>query len=243
MNHSSRVLAIIPARSGSKGLPGKNLRPLDGRPLVTWPISAALGSSAVDRVIISTDDEKIAEVARIAGADVPFMRPSSLSGDTASSMDVVMHALDTMATLGEIFDYVVLLEPTSPLTESSDIDQALSRLISAGSHADAIVGVSRVEATHPEYDVRVGENGLLRPYAAPNFSLLRRRQDIEPLYFLEGSLYISRVDAFKRNKSFYHNRTLGYEVPRWKSIEVDDLFDFIVIEALVKWRGELRKCS
>lgn len=239
MNDSNRVLAIIPARSGSKGLPGKNLRHLDGRPLVTWPISAALGSSVVDRVIISTDDEKIAEVARMAGAEVPFMRPSSLSGDNASSMDVVMHALDAMAAQGDVFDYVVLLEPTSPLTESSDIEKALSRLMSAGNLADAIVGISRVEATHPEYDVRVDSKGILSPYMALDFSSLRRRQDIEPLYFLEGSLYISRVSAFKQHKTFYHNRTIGYEVPRWKSIEVDDLFDFIMVEAVLKYRDEL----
>ncbi len=243
MGDKKNTLAIIPARSGSKGLPGKNLRQLNGRPLITWPISAALGANSVSRVIVSTDDERIAGVARDAGADVPFTRPAFLASDTASSMDVVMHALDALADQGEEFDYVMLLEPTSPLTESSDIDAAFSKLVSVGNVADAIVGISHVEAMHPEYDVRVGKNGLLSPYAAPNFSLLRRRQDIEPLYFLEGSLYISRVDAFRRNKSFYHNRTLGYEVPRWKSIEVDDLFDFIVIEAVIKWRDELRKCS
>ena len=233
------MLAIIPARSGSKGLPGKNLRQLDGRPLVAWPISAALGANSVSRVIVSTDDEAIANIARASGADVPFMRPANLASDTASSMDVVLHALDVLAAQGEEFQYVMLLEPTSPLTESSDIDAAFSRLVATSNLADAIVGISHVESTHPEYDVRLGENGLISPYAASDFSSLRRRQDIEPLYFLEGSLYISQVSAFKRYKTFYHNRTIGYEVPRWKSIEVDDLFDFIVIEAIVKWRDEL----
>lgn len=239
MNDFNSVLAIIPARGGSKGLPGKNLRLLDGRPLVTWPILAALGASMVNRVIVSTDDEAIAEVARAAGADVPFMRPSSLSGDHASSMDVVTHALEILASEGELFNYVVLLEPTSPLTESSDIDKALSRLKFNSGIADAIVGVSRVESMHPEYNVRVNEKGLLSPYLAADFSSLRRRQDIEPLYFLEGSLYISYVEAFKRHKTFYHDRTIGYEVPRWKSIEVDELFDFVMVEAVLKYRNEL----
>ena len=240
MRNKDRVIAIIPARAGSKGLPGKNLRLLNGRPLVSWPIAAALGATSIHRVIVSTDNLEIAEVAQAAGADVPFIRPSWLASDTASSMDVVLHALNMLEDQGEKFDYIVLLEPTSPLTESGDIDEAFARLTSIDSVADAIVGISRVEASHPEYDVRICENGLIRPFSAPDFSSLRRRQEIEPLYFLDGSLYISQVDAFKRHKTFYHNRTIGYEVPRWKSVEIDDLFDFIVIEAVVKWREEIR---
>ena len=241
MSPQGKALAIVPARGGSKGLPGKNLRLLDGRPLVAWPVSAALGAASVDRVIISTDDVAIAEAARTAGADVPFLRPAYLANDTASSMDVILHALDTLASQGHEYEYVILLEPTSPLTESSDVEDALSRLRAAGAAADAIVGICRVESTHPEYDVRRDPNGLISPYAAPDFKSLRRRQDIEELYFLEGSLYISRVEAFRRYKTFYHERTLGYEVPRWKSVEVDDIFDFIMVEAVVRQREEIRR--
>ena len=241
MSAKGRVLAIVPARSGSKGLPGKNLRLLDGRPLVAWPVSVALGAASVDRVIISTDDVAIAEAARNAGADVPFMRPAHLAHDTASSMDVILHALDTLASQGQEYEYVILLEPTSPLTEASDVEAALSRLRAAGTAADAIVGICRVEATHPEYDVRRDRSGLISPYAVQDFKSLRRRQDIEELYFLEGSLYISRVEAFRRYKTFYHERTLGYEVPRWKSLEVDDIFDFIMVEAVVRQREEIRR--
>jgi CMP-N,N'-diacetyllegionaminic acid synthase len=241
MSKKGKVLAIIPARGGSKGLPGKNLRLLDGRPLVAWPVSVALCAASVDRVIISTEDEAIAEVALNAGADVPFMRPAHLAHDTASSMDVILHALDTLSSQGHEYEYVILLEPTSPLTESSDVETALSRLRAAGDAADAIVGICRVEATHPEYDVRRDHYGLIRPYAVADFKSLRRRQDIEELYFLEGSLYISRVEAFRRYKTFYHERTLGYEVPRWKSLEVDDIFDFIMVEAVVRHREEIRR--
>jgi len=241
MSAPDKVLAIVPARGGSKGLPGKNLRILDGRPLVAWPVSAALGAVSVNRVIVSTDDVAIAEAARAAGADVPFLRPAHLAHDTASSMDVILHALDTLESLGQEYEYVVLLEPTSPLTESNDVEAALSRLRAAGDAADAIVGICRVEATHPEYDVRRDLKGLISPYAVPDFKSLRRRQDIEELYFLEGSLYISRVDAFRRHKTFYHERTLGYEVPRWKSLEVDDIFDFIMVEAVVRQREEIRR--
>lgn len=241
MSALGKVLAIIPARGGSKGLPGKNLRHLDGRPLVAWPVSTALGATSVDRVIISTDDIAIAEAARTAGADVPFMRPANLANDTASTMEVILHALDTLASQGHQYEYIVLLEPTSPLTESSDVEDALSRLRTAGNVADAIVGICRVEATHPEYDVRCGPNGIISPYLAPDFKSLRRRQDVEALYFLEGSLYISRVEAFYRYKTFYHDRTLGYEMPRWKSMEVDDIFDFIMVQAVVRQLAEIRQ--
>lgn len=241
MTAQGKVLAIIPARGGSKGLPGKNLRPLHGKPLVAWPVSAALGCSSVNLVIISTDDPAIADAARAAGAEVPFMRPAYLASDTASSMDVVLHALDTLESQGQVFEFVVLLEPTSPLTESSDVETALSMLKGSGDLADSIVGVCRVESTHPEYDVRRNDQGLITPYAVPDFQSLRRRQDIEKLYFLEGSLYISRVDAFRQHRSFYHHRTLGYEVPRWKSIEVDDIFDFIMVEAVLQNKDEIRK--
>lgn len=240
MSAQEKVLAIIPARGGSKGLPGKNLRMLGGRPLVAWPVAAALGAASVNRVIISTDDTLIAEAARSAGADVPFMRPAYLADDKASSMDVVLHALDTLALQGQEYDYVVLLEPTSPLTESQDVMAALSRLQAARDFADAIVGICRVEAMHPEYDVRRGLQGLISPYAAADFKSLRRRQEIEELYFLEGSLYISRVEPFRHYKTFYHERTIGYEVPRWKSLEVDDLFDFIMVQAVVQYREEIR---
>jgi CMP-N,N'-diacetyllegionaminic acid synthase len=241
MNTKNSMVAIIPARAGSKGLPGKNLRHLVGRPLVTWPIAAALGAGSINRVIVSTDDDEIANVSRAAGADVPFIRPGYLADDNASSMDVVLHAIDELEKLGEKYEYLILLEPTSPLTESTDIDAAFSQLKSATNAADAIVGVCRVESTHPEYDVRIDENGFLSPYLAPNFKSLRRRQEIEKIYFLEGSLYISSVEAFRRNRTFYHNRTLGYQVPRWKSIEVDELIDFIFVEAIMKSRDEIRQ--
>lgn len=233
IREGQRVLAVVPARGGSKGLPGKNLRLLAGKPLVAWPVCAARDSAAVDRVIVSTDDRAIADAAAAHGADVPFMRPASLSGDTASSMDVIRHALQALAESGDRYDYVVMLEPTSPLTRGADIDQALQRLVAQRAVADAIVGISRVEAAHPEYDVLMDAQGVIRPYAAPDFSSLRRRQEIAELYFLEGSLYASDVPVFLQRGSFYHARTLGYPVPRWQSLEVDEEMDLICIEALL----------
>lgn len=238
MINGKKVLAIVPARGGSKGLKRKNILPIAGAPLVAWPIKAALGSGFVDRVVCSTDDRDIASAAIEAGAKVPFMRPDELAGDHASSTDVVIHALDELEIAGNVFDYVLLLEPTSPLTTSADVDQALKLLDESREHADSIVGVSRVEATHPDFDVRRSSTGVITPYAAKDFSCLKRRQEVEELYFLDGSLYISDVQAFRVRRGFYHERTMGRLIPRWKSFEIDEFVDFVCVEAILKRRSE-----
>lgn len=230
MIDGKRVLAIVPARRGSKGLALKNIRPLAGKPLLAWPIAAARAAAHVDRVIISTDDREFADIAVAHGAEAPFLRPAELASDTAPSIGFILHALDALAETGDVFDYVVLLEPTSPLTEGSDVDAALEQLVAAD--ADAIVGVSRLEATHPAFAVRKAADGSISPFAAANFGDLPRRQDIEPLFGLDGTLYISSVEALRRERGFCHARTLGYESARHKAHEVDDLVDFICIEAI-----------
>lgn len=239
MIHGKRVLALVPARSGSKGLPGKNIRLLGGKPLLAWPIEAALASKYVDRVIVSTDSEHYAGLARAAGADVPFLRPADLASDDAPSIDFILHAVDTLAATSENYDYLLLLEPTSPLTEASDIDCALEALAAQGTIADAIVGVSALVSTHPAFAVRVEGDGRIAPYAAPSFGQLPRRQDTESLYSLDGSLYASTIAALRRERGFCHSRTLPYITPRHKSLEVDDLLDFICVEAIHARRAQL----
>ena len=239
MINGKRVLAIIPARKGSKGLPLKNIRPLGGKPLLAWPIAAARASVHVDRVIISTDDQGFADIAVTHGAEAPFLRPAELASDTAPSIGFILHALDTLAEAGDVYDYVVLLEPTSPLTEGSDVDSALDQLIAA--EADAIVGVSRLEATHPAFAVRKADDGVITPFAAATFGDMPRRQDIEPLFVLDGSLYISSIDALRRERGFCHARSVGYETARHKAHEVDDLVDFICVEAIASNLNILNK--
>ena len=235
-----RVLALVPARRGSKGLPLKNIRPLHGKPLLAWPIEAARASKYVDRVIISTDDEEFAVLAQTAGADAPFLRPAELASDTAPSMAFIEHALATLEATGDRYGYLVLLEPTSPLTEPEDIDRALETLVANREHADAIVGVSAMTSTHPAFAVKLNGQGLLKPYAASGFASLPRRQDTEPLFSLDGSLYASSIEALRREGTFYHERTLPFITPRWKSFEVDDLVDFICIEAILAQRDLIR---
>lgn len=231
-----RVLALVPARYGSKGLPLKNVRPLLGRPLLAWPIEAALKSRYVDRVVLSTDSMEFAQVGREAGADVPFLRPPELAVDTSPSIEFVLHAIEALEASGDCYDYLALLEPTSPLTETRDIDLAIETLVAHAITADSIVGVSALVGAHPAFAVRIEQNGLLRPFAVSQFASLPRRQDVEPLYALDGSLYVSSVAALRREKGFCHGRTLPYVTPRYKSFEIDDLVDFICVEALLSHR-------
>jgi len=233
MINKKSVIAIIPARSGSKGLPGKNVLNLCGRPLLGWPIRAAKNSTYVDRIIVSTDDKKIARIAKEKGAEVPFLRPSELALDTSTTISVIEHVVAFTKNEGKGYNYCLLLEPTSPLTESSDIDKAIEKLDSNRDIADSIVGVSKVEATHPVFDVVINKKGLIDPYLADDFSMAGRRQEIEDLYFFEGSLYISDMLILAKKKTFYHNRTLPHIVPKWKAFEVDDIVDFICIEAIL----------
>ena len=232
MIEGNKVLALIPARGGSKGLPGKNIKDLCGMPLLAWPIRAAKESNYIDQVIVSTENKNYADIARSYGASVPFIRPAKLAKDDSTTYLVVEHALNYLKSQNEMYDYMVLLEPTSPLTTSKDIDEALKLLISKRNLADSVVGVSKVEATHPVFDVRINDKGLIEPYATENFSTFRR-QEIEDLYHFEGSLYISDTKILLKEKTFYHERTLPYIVPRWKSLEIDEMVDMITAEALI----------
>lgn len=241
MIDSKKVLVLIPARSGSKGLPGKNIIELCGLPLLGWPIKAAKKSKYVDRVVVSTDDQKIAEVAVSQGAEVPFIRPAELATDQASSASVIEHAVSFLSGKGDTFSYLILLEPTSPLTEAADVDTALLTLHSNRYVADSIVGVSKLEGTHPAFNVVIGEDGLIKPFLKPEFESVYRRQDIEDVFFFEGSLYISDLSVFLKKMSFYHDRTLPYIVPRWKAFEVDDIVDLVCIEAILNNINKINK--
>lgn len=229
-----KVLALIPARGGSKGLPRKNLLSLNGRPLISYPIEAAKNSNFIDRVIVSTEDEEIAVTAKSFGADVPFYRPIELAADNSKTLDVINDVIARLIGLGEEFDILVLLEPTSPFTEAEDIDRALTILKDSYLDVDSVVGVSEVKEVHPDYLVRLNSSRFIIPYNKDDFRNISRRQDIETLYFFDGSLYISKVNALIKYNSFYHDRTIGFPMPRWKSIEIDDLCDFIFAEAIAK---------
>ena len=240
MINGQRILCIVPARAGSKGLPGKNVRLLGGKPLLTWPISAALESSHVDRVIISTDSQEYADIAVDAGADAPFLRPDELASDHSPSIDFIIHALDKLAQSGDHYDWLLLLEPTSPLTEAGDVDAAIAMLAAADGLAESVVGVTAMESQHPAYSVTRHPDGRIAPLQGQRFADMPRRQDLTPMFNLDGSLYLSTVSALRRERNFCHDRTFGYVSSQEKALEVDSLTDFICIEALLAYRKSMQ---
>lgn len=212
-----RVIAVITARGGSKGLPRKNVLPAGGRPLIAWTIGAAQASQAVDHVVLSSDDDEIMEAAAAWGCAVPFRRPAGLASDTATSIDVLMHALDQLPG----YEYVVLLQPTSPLRTAADIDAAFALLQSHG--APSCVSVCEAEQS-PYWMFRLGAGDVLAPLLPdPGAS---RRQDLPPVYVLNGAIYIARIDWLRATRSFLGEGCIAYRMPAERSVDIDDAADF-----------------
>lgn len=236
MINGKKILAIIPARSGSKGLLGKNLKEICGKPLIAWTINQALESQYIDKVIVSTDSQQIAKSARTFGANVPFIRPKYLAEDTSKSIDVILHAIKFEADNGGNYDFVVLLEPTSPLRDVSDIDGAIKKL-SDNPKIKSIVGVAKTESSHPSFIFEMNGDVIESAFNSSPNNL--RRQDLrKDYYYLEGSIYVSDVKILMQQKSFYHTETGAWVVDRYKAIEIDELSDFIAAEALLKAKLE-----
>ena len=215
---SRRVLGVIPARGGSKGLVGKNIRLANGRPLLAWTIEAARASKCLDRVVLSSDDEAIMSVARSLGCDVPFRRPDELATDTASSIDVVLHALDVVPG----YDTVVLLQPTSPLRTAADIDAACE--LYARPPGVSCVSVSPAEQS-PYLMYRVADDLSMQPLL-PLPSTATRRQDLPDAFALNGAIYIADVSFLRVARTFVTTQAVAYVMPRERSIDIDTASDF-----------------
>jgi CMP-N-acetylneuraminic acid synthetase len=225
------VIAIIPARAGSKGLPGKNVRPLCGKPLVAWSIESARGSRYVDEVLVSTDGDDIARVAEQFGAAVPFRRPYELATDSATTLSAVQHALEYYQRLGRSFDVVVLLEPTSPLREESDIDRMLEQISNAWENFDAVISVGEVHE-HPSIMKRL-RGPELEPYCA-ELERTTRRQDNPAAFFPYGVAYVVKTTALLGERTFYPRRCTYHLLKRYQGYEIDDVHDFLCVEAVMK---------
>jgi CMP-N,N'-diacetyllegionaminic acid synthase len=219
------VLALIPARGGSKGLPGKNIRLVGGRPLLAFTADAACRARCVDRVVLSTDDDAIAQAGLACGCDVPFRRPASLATDTASSIDVVLHALDAVPG----YDIVVLLQPTSPARAAQDIDDACRAMLDAD--AASCVSVARSEQS-PYWMYRLDARGRLQPLLnlPPGIT---RRQDLPTTYTLNGAVYVARTGELRRSRTFMTSDAVAHAMPPERSIDIDTLDDFEAFERLL----------
>ncbi len=228
MINGKKIIAIVPARQGSKGLAKKNVIDFLGKPLLVWSIEAARKSKYVDRLIVSTDSTDIAIVGEKNGAEIPFIRPSYLSEDNSTSFEVIYHAIEFMREeLGENFDLVVLLEPTSPLTTSEDLDLALEKLVSSP-YARSLVSVGESESQHKTLQFNITESELISVGSASSGFIHTRRQDLAKSYFLDGSIYISYIDTLFEFMSFVHGQTLTLALPKWKNIEIDDEYDYLM---------------
>lgn len=231
MINDKRTLALVPARAGSKGLPGKNIRRMCGKPLIGWSIEQGRESRYVDKILVSTDSEEIASVAREYGASAPFLRPQDLASDTASSIDVIFHAIDFLEQQGERYDYLVLLEPTSPLRELSDIDGAIELCV-LSPQISSVVGVAKVDNTHPSFLYSI-ENGKLKPMQGRQPTGLRRQDLGQNYYYLEGSIYVASIPTLRKERTFYHDATAPWIVDKYKAIEIDTVADFVIADALM----------
>lgn len=232
MYRNKRILAIIPARGGSKGLPKKNIKPLCGKPLIAWTIEHAKECTYIDEIFVTTDSEKIANIAKEYGMDVPFLRPSELANDSSSSMDVVEHVISHFENRNIFFDYIVLLEPTSPLRKKKDLDTAIQVAIE-NETADGIISLGEVHMEHPMIVKKINEKGKITPYI-DNVKKISQRQQADKAYFPYGVIYMIKTNIFKKERAFYTDNVLPYYIERWQNYEVDDIYDFIAIEAIFK---------
>lgn len=230
-------LAVILARSGSKGLKNKNIKSLAGKPLLAYTVEAAIKSAEYDTVHVSTDSEYYAEIAKNYGADVPFLRGESLVGDESSSWDAVRFVIAEYEKRGKKFDTVTLLQPTSPLRDAEDIKKAFEIYDSMG--ATAVVSVCEVDHS-PLMCNTLPENNSL--YGFIDLDKVGRRQDMKPYYRINGAIYIQRVDLIMECASIYGEGSYAYVMDKSHSVDIDDEIDFMVADAMMarKFNGEMK---
>jgi len=224
----NKIIAIIPARGGSKEIPRKNIRLMSGKPLIALSIEAALKSKCIDRVVVSTEDKEIAEISREYGAEI-IERPEEFAKDESSTIDAILHALEVLRAENYNPDIIVLLQPTSPLRNAEDVGSAIELFLN--SDCESVVSVC--EVGHPPYwNFKIAE-GYLKPLFRDKYLMLRR-QDLEKVYMPNGAMYISTPENLRKYKSFYCLRTIPYIMPPERSIDIDNEVDFMLAELLMK---------
>jgi CMP-N,N'-diacetyllegionaminic acid synthase len=226
-----RVLGLIPARGGSKGVPRKNVRSLGGKPLLQYTADAALAARHLARVVLSTDDPEIAGIGRAIGLDVPFIRPAEFAQDSAPMFPVIAHALRHLEDSGDRFDAVCLLQPTTPFRTREDIDACIDLLVETG--ADTVITVLPVPPEHnPHWVYFRSEEGMLR-LSTGEKTPIPRRQDLPPAFHREGSVYVTRCQTIERG-TLYGPRVVGHVVDPATRVNIDDPRDWERAEALLR---------
>ncbi len=218
-------VAIIPARGGSKGIPGKNIKFFAGKPLIFWTIKVAKDCNFIDKVIVSTDDEETAKISLSFGAEVPYIRPKELASDTSPIIDTVKHFLKSNERASEI----LLLQPTSPLRKTSDISNIVKRKIDK--NCDSIVSITEA-FSHPYLCYKLSISGKISSFM--HKKNLKRRQELPDIYCLNGSIYLANRKFLLEKNSFIDEGTLGYLMPQERSIDIDNIYDWEIAETLFR---------
>lgn len=229
------VLGVIPARSGSKGIPKKNIKDLYGKPLITYTIEVATASNVLNDFIVSTDSEEIAAVAQKFGAKVPFLRPMSIATDEAKIVDVLIQTVKEYEHLNNVHvDVVVTLQPTQPLRTASDVDNA-TKLLIENQQANSVITCYEVRHEHP-YFMYVPSNGYMKPLMSEATHSVHRQQ-IPKVYVRNGAVYVARRELILQEGKITDEQPLVYIMPRERSFNLDDSFDFELCEAFLKYRA------
>lgn len=232
------IVAFIFARGGSKGLPGKNIRPLDGLPLIAYSIKVAKALPQIDRVIVSTDCEKIASVAREYGAEVPFMRPAELAQDTSPEWLAWRHAIQTVSTKEKPVDVMLSLPTTSPLRSVDDVQKSLKLLLE--SDADAVMGIQETDR-NPYFNMVVKDEANTIELAAKSEKKIHRRQDAPTIYDLTTVVYAVRAKLILEKNHLFEGKVKGVLVPRERAIDIDTELDFQIAEFLMTQSKQVQK--
>jgi CMP-N,N'-diacetyllegionaminic acid synthase len=236
-----RVLGLIPARGGSKGVPRKNVCVVAGKPLLEYTAASALAARRLSRVVLSTEDEEIAERGRQCGVEVPFLRPAELAQDTSPMLAVVQHAIRTLEAAHDRFDAVCLLQPTNPLRRAADIDEAIVLLERTG--ADSVISFVEVGDRHPARMKYVTEEGRVvdPPFAEEVEG--QRRQDLPRLYLREGSIYLTRTPVVMERNSLQGDHCQALIVSEDRACNIDTPFDLFIAEQLLKRELGIPECA
>ncbi|MFH0709178.1 MAG: acylneuraminate cytidylyltransferase family protein [Pseudomonadota bacterium] len=234
MFNDKTILAIVPARGGSKRLPRKNVLDLAGKPLIAWTIEAGLKSKYIDKVVVTSDDNEILEISHLYGADC-IKRPLDLASDTATTFDALKHTIDHL----ENFDYIVLLQPTSPLRNEQNIDEAIDLLFKR--EAGAVISVCEMEHS-PLWSNTLPEDGEMSEFLRKEV-LNKRSQDLPSYYRLNGAVYICKTDKLLNEKTFFiKEKIFAYVMKKENSVDIDDLYDFHLASAILNFFQTGNRC-
>ena len=228
MFKENKILAFIPARSGSKGIKNKNIKNLNGKPLIAYSIEAGLKSKYIDKVVVSTNSKDIAKVAIEYGAEVPFIRPESLASDTSKTIDSVIHCIEELRRQGEEYDYIVLLQPTQPLRQVWHIDEAIELIIEK--EEEALVTVSKVK-DHPILMRTIDDRGYAKNLLEECST--KRRQDFPDFYKVNGAIYINKINGSLNKDTSLNDNNLVYIMDSKYDVDIDELLDLHIAELIL----------